>query len=63
MATELKKETIKQGNGTDKPQNGDTVTMEYTGWLFDSSADKNRGKQSVSLSMSLTALLTCIQVR
>jgi FK506-binding protein 1 len=43
MATELKKEIIKEGNKTDKPQNGDTVTMEYTGWLFEEGKDKNRG--------------------
>ncbi|KPI43126.1 uncharacterized protein AB675_2172 [Cyphellophora attinorum] len=45
MATELKKEIIKEGNKTDKPQNGDTVTMEYTGWLFEEGEEKNRGKQ------------------
>jgi hypothetical protein len=45
MATELKKEIIKEGNKTDKPQNGDTVTMEYTGWLFEDGKEKNRGKQ------------------
>lgn len=39
------KTVIKQGNGVDKPKSGDTITMEYTGWLHDSSAANNKGKQ------------------
>ncbi|KKY19223.1 putative fkbp peptidyl-prolyl cis-trans isomerase [Phaeomoniella chlamydospora] len=39
------KETLAAGNGVDKPRQGDTVTMEYTGWLEDASAPNNRGKQ------------------
>ncbi|MCJ1354436.1 MAG: FK506-binding protein 2B [Icmadophila ericetorum] len=39
---------LKEGNGVDKPKKGDTVTIEYTGNLYDESkgSDKNyRGKQ------------------
>jgi len=41
----LQKELIKEGDNTNYPKKGDQVTMEYTGWLYDSSAEKNRGKQ------------------
>jgi FK506-binding protein 1 len=34
----VEKKVLKTGNGTDKPKAGDTVTMEYTGWLYDPSA-------------------------
>ncbi|KZF25489.1 peptidyl-prolyl cis-trans isomerase [Xylona heveae TC161] len=39
---------LKQGNGQDRPQAGDTVTIEYTGWLHDASAGAGndfKGKQ------------------
>ncbi|KAF2223749.1 putative FK506-binding protein 1 [Elsinoe ampelina] len=39
------KKTIKPGNGVDKPQVGDTVTMEYTGFLSDEGAKDNRGRK------------------
>ena len=42
---------IAKGNGTDKPRKGDTVTIEYTGNLYDEAkGSKNdfRGKQYVS---------------
>ncbi|KAK3167623.1 hypothetical protein OEA41_010750 [Lepraria neglecta] len=42
------RKVIKQGNGTDKPKNGDEVTIEYTGNLHDSSVGPEkdfRGKQ------------------
>ncbi|KAK7509650.1 FKBP-type peptidyl-prolyl isomerase-like protein [Phyllosticta citricarpa] len=39
----VEKQTIKPGDGVTKPQNGDTVTMEYTGYLQDASGAK--GKQ------------------
>jgi FK506-binding protein 1 len=39
------KHVIKSGNGVDRPQNGDTVTMEYTGWLFDESKESKKGNQ------------------
>ena len=47
MATELRKQPIRDGNGTDRPQRGDEVTVEYTGWLYDAHAAANnyRGKQ------------------
>ena len=42
---------IAKGNGTDKPKKGDTVTIEYTGNLYDEdkgSKNDYRGKQYVS---------------
>ena len=36
------KQIIKKGDGKTYPQNGDNVTMEYTGWL---SENGNKGKQ------------------
>lgn len=41
------KEQLTPGNGTDKPTKGDTITMEYTGNLFDEKAANKKGKQSV----------------
>lgn len=35
------KTIIQEGNGP-SPQVGDTVTMEYTGWLKDASSDKGK---------------------
>jgi FK506-binding protein 1 len=34
----VEKKMLKSGNGVDRPKAGDTVTMEYTGWLYDASA-------------------------
>ena len=45
MASQFSKNTIKQGDGQSYPKKGDTVTMEYTGWLYDDNADQNRGKK------------------
>lgn len=45
MASQFSKNTIKQGDGTTYPKVGDTVTMEYTGWLYDENKPQNRGKQ------------------
>lgn len=41
------KKLLKEGNGTDKPQNGDDVTIEYTGNLYDEEHADNdyRGAQ------------------
>ncbi|KAK7542017.1 uncharacterized protein J3D65DRAFT_612314 [Phyllosticta citribraziliensis] len=39
----VEKQTIKPGDGVTKPSVGDTVTMEYTGFLQDPSG--NKGKQ------------------
>lgn len=38
---------LKEGNGSDKPKKGDTVTIEYTGNLYDEgSTDQfHRGEQ------------------
>jgi len=43
----VQKKTIKPGNGSDKAKPGDTVTMEYTGYLYDESAAAKdyKGKQ------------------
>jgi FK506-binding protein 1 len=39
------KKQISPGNGTDYPKAGDTITMEYTGNLQDSSAPDGKGSQ------------------
>ncbi|KAL8829726.1 MAG: hypothetical protein Q9170_006045 [Blastenia crenularia] len=41
------RKVLKEGNGADKPKKGDTVTIEYTGNLYDESQAGNdyRGKQ------------------
>ena len=39
------KTMISPGNGTDKPKAGDTITMEYTGNLYDEKAANNKGDQ------------------
>ncbi|KAF2746355.1 peptidyl-prolyl cis-trans isomerase [Sporormia fimetaria CBS 119925] len=39
------KEVLKGGNGTDIPKKGDTVSMEYTGWLYEEGKDDKKGKQ------------------
>jgi len=41
------KQLISPGNGTDKPKKGDTITMEYTGNLYDANAENHKGKQYV----------------
>jgi FK506-binding protein 1 len=43
MPDTLQKETTREGNGIDKPQAGDTVTMDYTGWLYNKNKPENRG--------------------
>jgi FK506-binding protein 1 len=45
MASEFSKEVLSPGNGKDFPKKGDRVTMEYTGWLYDTSKPDNKGKQ------------------
>ena len=44
----VEKTLISEGDGTTKPQKGDTVSMEYTGWLHDTSKPDNKGKQYVT---------------
>jgi FK506-binding protein 1 len=39
------KQQLKPGNGTDKAKQGDTITMEYTGWLFKDGAKDNKGTE------------------
>jgi FK506-binding protein 1 len=39
------KTLLSPGNGTDKPQKGDSITMEYTGNLYDPNAQDGKGKQ------------------
>lgn len=41
------KNLIKSGNGTDRPKKGDTVTMEYTGWIYENGG---KGNQCVAWS-------------
>lgn len=37
----VEKQTLAPGNGTDFPQKGDTVSMHYTGCLYDASKADN----------------------
>jgi uncharacterized sporulation protein YeaH/YhbH (DUF444 family) len=39
------KKLISPGNGQDKPKKGDSITMEYTGNLYDQNATDGKGKQ------------------
>ncbi|KAE9982877.1 hypothetical protein BLS_005278 [Venturia inaequalis] len=41
----VQKQTLSAGNGVDFPKKNDTVTMEYTGWLYDASKPDNKGTQ------------------
>ena len=50
MAQSLEKTIIEPGNGTNKPKKGDTVSMQYTGWLYDPAAPQKRGKEYVLLN-------------
>lgn len=43
----VQKQTLSAGNGVDFPKKNDTVTMEYTGWLYDASKPDNKGTQYV----------------
>ena len=41
------RKVLSEGNGSDKPQKGDDVTIEYTGNLYDEAVEDefHRGKQ------------------
>jgi FK506-binding protein 1 len=39
----VEKKLLKAGNGVDRPKMGDTVSMEYTGWIFDKSKHDFKG--------------------
>ena len=43
----VEKKVINPGNGVDLPQKGDDVTMEYTGYLYDTAQAANdfKGKK------------------
>ncbi|KAI9691273.1 MAG: hypothetical protein M1820_009804 [Bogoriella megaspora] len=43
----VNKQVLRTGNGQDFPKAGDTITMEYTGYLYDNAQAGNgyRGKQ------------------
>lgn len=47
VETGVERKVLKEGNGTDKPQKGDDVTIEYTGNLYDEAQADNdyRGEQ------------------
>ncbi|SPJ73432.1 probable peptidylprolyl isomerase (FK506-binding protein homolog) [Fusarium torulosum] len=54
----VEKYTITEGSGP-SPEKGQTVTMEYTGWLKDTSKPENKGKQYVlSTTPSYRSYLT-----
>lgn len=46
------KTVLSEGNGTDKPNAGDKVAINYTGWLRDpaNSDDYEKGKECVYFS-------------
>ena len=54
----VEKTVISQGNGSDTPRKGDTVTMEYTGWLYEPSKPENKGHKFVPRITVIAALLT-----
>ncbi|KAF1982615.1 peptidyl-prolyl cis-trans isomerase [Aulographum hederae CBS 113979] len=39
------KTVLEQGDGVNRPQKGDRVAIEYTGWLYQSTAPDNKGNQ------------------
>jgi FK506-binding protein 1 len=39
----VEKRIVWLGNGVNLPQKGDTVTMEYTGWIYDPTKPENKG--------------------
>lgn len=41
------KQLISAGDGKTRPQRGDTISMEYTGWVYDANAPNNKGSQYV----------------
>lgn len=41
----VQKQIITPGDGVTKAKSGDTITMEYTGYLQDTSAPNSKGKQ------------------
>ncbi|KAK3082180.1 hypothetical protein LTS18_000110 [Coniosporium uncinatum] len=43
----VQKKVLKQGNGVDRPKAGDQVSMEYTGYIYDTAQATNdyKGKQ------------------
>ena len=47
MSQSIEKKLIRKGNEMDKPQKGDKVTVEYTGWLYDAgqAANQYRGEE------------------
>jgi hypothetical protein len=38
-------ELVRSGNGLFNPKLGDEVIVEYTGWLYDDTQPRNRGKE------------------
>jgi FK506-binding protein 1 len=40
----VQKKLVKEGNGVDRPKKGDSVSMEYTGWLYDASRTDTGGR-------------------
>ncbi|OAA68368.1 fkbp-type peptidyl-prolyl cis-trans isomerase [Niveomyces insectorum RCEF 264] len=56
------KTTHQEGSGA-SPQKGDQVTIEYTGFLKDTSKPDNKGKQFVTLTSSSVSLLYGVSQR
>lgn len=56
----VSKTVIKEGTG-ETPVKGQTVTIEYTGWLKDESKPNNKGKQYVSAPCFLRTSLSLVK--
>ena len=39
------KQLITPGDGQTRAKKGDTISMEYTGWVYDASKPDNKGSQ------------------
>ncbi|KAI9817935.1 MAG: FK506 binding protein proline rotamase rapamycin-binding protein [Thelocarpon impressellum] len=41
----VEKKVLRGGNGTDYPKKGDTITIEYTGFIFDPASSDTKGEK------------------
>jgi FKBP-type peptidyl-prolyl cis-trans isomerase len=57
----MDRKILREGNGTDIPKVGDNVSVEYTGWLYDTSKanEEFKGKQYVLITSSPVQAMLC----